>query len=121
MLPRQNVTRQSVTRQNVTEPKRLNRQNDIVLVRRQFLNRAMWPQTWPITAARDRALRPKIKFHVIYERLAWEHSAAKVTKSNSRRLPALKRFYRESRPLNLKSQNQIENIPVGLPSSPIKI
>ena len=56
----------------------------------------------PITAARDRALRPKIKFHVIYERLAWEHSAAKVTKSNSRRLPALKRFYRESRPTQLK-------------------
>ena len=47
---------------------------------------------------------------------------------NSRRLPALERFYQESKfsllkfdPLNLESQNRAENIPVSLSSSPIKI
>ena len=60
--------------------------------------------------------------------LAWEPSAANVTKNYSRRLPALKRFYRENKfsllnstYLNLEPQNQATNIPVGLPSSPIKI
>ena len=48
--------------------------------------------------------------------LAWEPSAAKDTKIYSRRLPALERFYRETKvnPLNLGSQNQAKNIPVGL-------
>ena len=54
--------------------------------------------------------------------LSWEPSAANVTKSYSRRLPALERFYWETKfSLNLESQNQAKNIPVGLPSSPIKI
>ena len=32
-----------------------------------------------------------------YIKLAWEPSPAKVTKSYSRRLPALERFYRETK------------------------
>ena len=59
--------------------------------------------------------------------LAWEHSVAKVTKSYSCRLPALERFYRETKfdiwdyPLNLESQNQAKNIPVSrLPQSKIE-
>ena len=32
-----------------------------------------------------------------YKVLTWEPSAAKVTKSYSRRLPALERFYRETK------------------------
>ena len=115
MLPRQNVTRQSVTRQNVTEPRhsswciraKMGQRDSTGKItlswsEDNFLTERCGLKLGPITAARDRALRPKIKFHVIYERLAWEHSAAKVTKSNSRRLPALKRFYRESRPNQLK-------------------
>ena len=43
--------------------------------------------------------------------LTWESGAALVTNSYSRCLPALKRFYRETK----------MNIPVGLRSSPIKI
>ena len=60
--------------------------------------------------------------------LVWEPNAAKVTKSYSRRLPALKRFYRGTKfftikvdPVNLESQNQAKNIPMGLLSSSIKI
>ena len=60
--------------------------------------------------------------------LAWEPSAAKVTKSYSFRLPALERFYQKTKfslfkvdRLNLKPQYQAKNIPVSLPSSPIKI
>jgi len=44
--------------------------------------------------------------------------------TKKRVLPALKRFYRETikvNLLNLESLNQAQNIPVGLPSSPIKI
>ena len=46
------------------------------------------------------------------------------TQRKKRVLPALKRFYRETikvNLLNLESLNQAQNIPVGLPSSPIKI
>ena len=61
--------------------------------------------------------------YIVYE-LAWEPSAAKVTKSYSPRLPALDQFYRETKfsvdPLNLESKNKAVHIPVGLPSSPIK-
>ena len=64
----------------------------------------------------------------LYSVLAWEPSAAKVTKSYSRHLPALEQFYPESKfsaikaePLNLEFQNKAKNIPVGLPNSPIKI
>ena len=61
-------------------------------------------------------------------KLDWEPSSSKVTKSYSCRLPALGRFYGETKyfdakvdQLNLESQNQAKNISVGLPSSPIKI
>ena len=59
--------------------------------------------------------------------LAWEPSAAKVTKSYSRRLPALNDFTGKLKfvikvdQLNVESQNQAKDLPVGLPSSPIKI
>ena len=33
----------------------------------------------------------------LYLKLAWEPSAAKVTKSYSRRIPEIKRFYRETK------------------------
>ena len=61
-----------------------------------------------------------------YYKLAWEPSAAQFTKSYPRRLHAQIRFYRDFfsikvDPLNLESQNQARNIPMGLPSFPIKI
>ena len=57
-----------------------------------------------------------------YDTLSWEPSATKVTQIYSRRLPAPERFYREKvDPLNLQSQNQAKNIPVGLSTSLIKI
>ena len=66
--------------------------------------------------------------YALYNILAWEPSAAQVTHSYFYRLPALKRFYWETKfspinvdPPNLESQNQTKNISVGLPSSPIKI
>ena len=37
--------------------------------------------------------------HQIYIILAWEPSAVQVTKSYSRRLPALERFYKQRSPL----------------------
>ena len=45
--------------------------------------------------------------------LAWEPSAAKVTKSYFRRLPALERVYQETKfsLFKLESQNQAKNIP----------
>ena len=56
---------------------------------------------------------------------AWEPTAALVTKSYLCRLPALERFYRETKnfatkvdPHNLESQNQAKFIPVGLPRIP---
>ena len=62
------------------------------------------------------------------KKLGWEPSAAKVTKSYSRRLPALEWIYRETKifaikidPLNLESQNKAKNIPGVLPSYQIKI
>ena len=58
--------------------------------------------------------------------LASEPSAAEVTRSYSRCLPTLERFYRETKsspfhPLSLECQYQAKPIPVGLPSSQIKI
>ena len=56
--------------------------------------------------------------------LAWEPSSAKVTKSSSivyphlNDLPGNKIFPIKVDPLNLESQIQSKNIPVGLPSSP---
>ena len=41
----------------------------------------------------------------LYFRLAWEPSAAQVNHSYSRQLPALERFYRETKFLLLKSTN----------------
>ena len=55
---------------------------------------------------------------LLYNLLAWEPSAAKVTKSYSRRLPALAI---KVKPFNLESQKQAKNISMGLRSSPIKI
>ena len=55
--------------------------------------------------------------------LAWELSVAKGTQSYFRRLPTLCRklrfslFFSFKDPINLESQNQAKNIPVGLPSS----
>ena len=42
-------------------------------------------------------------FHCNIRLLTWEPSAAQVTKSYSRRLPALKRFFLETKFLLLKS------------------
>ena len=64
----------------------------------------------------------------IYIILPWEPSVAQVNHSYSRRLPALGRFKRVTNffaikvdPLNLDSQSQANNIPLVVPSSPIKI
>ena len=60
--------------------------------------------------------------------LAWEPRVAQVTKSYSRRLPALEQFYRETKFSLVKSTHATQNlyiiaqnIPVALLSSPIKI
>ena len=64
----------------------------------------------------------------VYKTLAWEPSAAQVTKSFSRHLHALEQFYRETdfflletQSTYVESQNQAKNIPVGLPSCIIKV
>ena len=46
--------------------------------------------------------------------LAWEPSAAKVTKSYSSRLPALERFYRETKFTLLKSIHSTKNLKTKL-------
>ena len=69
----------------------------------------------------------KIQFH-LYTSLGTQRCQGYLN-CYSYRFPALKLFYRETkfslvklnRPLNLESQNQTKNIPVGLPSSQIKI
>ena len=69
------------------------------------------------------------KYHsyLILSTIAWEPSVAQGTHSYSRCLPARGRKLRFSLffpikvdPINLESQNQAKNIPVVLPSSPIK-
>ena len=66
--------------------------------------------------------------YLLYYTSNWEPSAARVTQIFSRRLPALERFYHETKffavkveTLNLESLNQAKNISVGPSSSPIKI
>ena len=54
---------------------------------------------------------------VVINRLAWEPSAANVTKSYSRRLRVKTNFAIKVDPPNLESLNQVKNIPVGLLSS----
>ena len=60
----------------------------------------------------------------IYQILGWEPGVAQGTNSYSCRLPALCQkllfFPLTVDPLNWESQNQAKNIPVVLPSSPIK-
>ena len=50
--------------------------------------------------------------------LAWEPSAAKGTHSTSRRLPALKRFYRETKFSLLKSTHLAKNLRTKLRTFP---
>ena len=59
-----------------------------------------------------------------YYVLAWKPGAAQVTHSYYRHLPALGRNYIfaiKVNPIDLKLCNQAKNIPMGLPSSPIKM
>ena len=48
--------------------------------------------------------------------VAWEPSAAQVTKTNSRPLSALKRFYRETRFSAEFTNNNLRQIGLGLPA-----
>ena len=73
----------------------------------------------------DRTYKQRL---LLYLLLAWEPSAAQVTHSYSRRLPALirslpgnKLFAIKVDPLKFESQNQAKNIPVGLPRPPFKL
>ena len=51
--------------------------------------------------------------------LAWEPSAAQVSHSYSRRLPALERFYRETKFLLLKSTHSTKNLKTKLRTFPL--
>ena len=47
-------------------------------------------------------------YYFIYALLAWEPSAAKVTECYPRRLPALERFYRETKFNKIKNKIKIK-------------